>query len=417
MFTRKMHGAAFANLMLAGSSAIIGAPPVMPHTRAPAAECAATSRKLVVLERAAGRLVRPPVEQEIIRVGVVGAGFGADVHVPALQALPGVEVTAICSRRLSRAREVATLAQAPHAFDDYRELLASGVVDAVTLAVPPNLHHTMAVAACDAGIHLLCEKPLARTAAEARDMLRMVHETGVCHSVAFHRRYEPVRQRVKQLVEQGFIGDLHSVSVIVYRSALAPAAARPFGWLMEQDKGGGVLAAVGSHYVDLLRWWFGEIHAVSGAVSTVVTERTHAETGRRHAVDADDNTAFIVRFASGALGSITISYTAVTDVGEEIVASGSQGMLAMHEPDQLVGCRLGGQIQSLVEAGEPPPARERTIVPFRALADGWVHAIRTGEDASPSFEDGVKVQEVLDAVGRSQHLSRWMDLSGKKWPV
>lgn len=375
------------------------------------------TRETLILERATGRLVRPPVEQEVIRVGVIGAGFGADVHVPALQALPGVEVAAICSRRLSRAREVATLAQVSHAFDDYRELLASGTIDAVTLAAPPNLHHTMAVAACEAGVHILAEKPLARTAAEARDMLRMAREAGVCHSVAFHRRYEPSRQRVKQLVEQGFVGELHSVSVIVYRSALSASGGRPFGWLMEQDKGGGVLAAVGSHYVDLLRWWFGEIHAVSGAVSTVVTERAHPETGIRHEADADDNTAFVLRFASGALGSVTISYTAVADVGEEIVASGSEGMLAMHEPDQLVGTRAGGQIQSLLEVGEPPTARERTLAPFRELAEGWIHAIRSGEEASPSFEDGVKVQEVLDAVGRSQHLSRWMDLSGKKWPV
>ena len=102
---------------------------------------------------------------------------------------------------------------------------------------------------------------------------------------------------------------------------------------------------------------------------------------------------------------------------EEIVASGSEGMLAMHEPDQLVGCRLGGQIQGLMEPGEPLNMRERTLAPFRQLADGWIHALRTGEEASPSFDDGVKVQEVLDAVGRSQQLSRWMDLSGKKWPV
>jgi len=372
----------------------------------------------VILDRAPGRLVRPPVEQETIRVGVIGAGFGADVHLPALQSLPGVELAAICSRRSSRAREIATIAGIPHAFDDYRELFASGTVDAVSIAAPPHLHHPMAVAACEFGIHVLCEKPLARTAAEARDMLRMAREAGICHSVAFHRRYEPTHLRVKQFIEQGFIGELHSVNVIVYRSALAPDHARQFGWLMERDKGGGVLAAVGSHYVDLLRWWFGEIHAVSGAISTVVGQRTNAETGQRQEVSSDDNTAFVLRFASGALGSITISYTAVTDVGEEIVISGDRGMLAMHEPDQLVGTRLGGQIQSLAEAVDTPPTpRERTLLPFQLLTAGWVRAMRSGEDATPSFEDGAKVQEVVDSVERSQHLSRWMDLSGKKWPV
>lgn len=388
-----------------------------------------------MFEQPVSRMVRPPVERETIRVGVIGTGFGAMVHVPGLREVPGIEVTAICSSKMSRAREVASEHGIPHTFDDYRDLLLSREVDAVTIAVPPNLHHPMVLAACEAGIHILCEKPLARTAAEARDMLRMAREAGVCHGVAFHRRYEPARKRMKELVDSGFIGDLHAASVLVYRSTLSPAERRYFSWLMERDKGGGVLAAVGSHYVDQLRWWFGEIHWVAGAVSTAVTHRPVRPSTRieqdaagqlpgerptriEREVDADDNATFVVRFASGALGNVAISYTAATDVGEELVVSGSEGMLAIQEPDQLVGTRHGGQIKAMLKHTTPlPVGNRRHIVPFIELARDWVGAMRSGEEASPSFEDGAKVQEVVDSVSRSQQLSRWIDLSGNKWPV
>lgn len=375
-------------------------------------------RPAVMPERSPGQIIRPPFERETLRVGVIGTGFGAAVHVPALRQMDGVEVAAICSSRESHAQEAAARLNIPRTFLDYREMLFSGEIDAVTVAAPPHLHHPMVLTACEAELHVLCEKPFARTAAEARDMLRMAQEVGVCHGVAFQRRYEPPRFKMKQLVNQGFIGDLHSVSVIVFRATLSPGRERHFSWLMEQEKGGGVLTTIGSHYVDQLRWCFGDIHWVSGAISTAVPDRPIAGGAESRTVDADDNTAFVVRFASGAIGSVTISYTAATDVGEEIVASGSEGMLALQEPDQLVGTRHGGHIRSMLDQSEPlPTGDQRHILSFTELMKRWVEAIRTGEDLSPSFDDGVKVQEVVDAVTRSQQLSRWIDLSGKKWPV
>lgn len=364
------------------------------------------------------RAVRAPFNGDKVRVGVIGTGFGAMVHLPGLTQMEGVEVTAVCSSRLKRAREVAARYRIPTVVEDYRELLTGDVVDAVTIAVPPFLHHPMALAAMEAGVHVLCEKPLARTAAEARDLERMAADTGVCTAVAFHRRYEPARLQMKQYIDDGFVGDLHSVSVIVYRSTLADADDRYHSWLMEDEKGGGVLNAIGSHYVDQLRWWFGEIHAVTGARYTAVSSRPVRGSDLRREVDADDNTAFVVRFASGAIGSVSISYTAATDVGEEIVASGSDGMLAIQEPDQLVGSRRGDQIRSLLKHDRPLPSGiQRQIVPFQQLAANWIQAIRDGTEATPSFAGGARVQEVLDAVARSEQLKRWIDLSGEKWPV
>jgi predicted dehydrogenase len=364
-----------------------------------------------------GRLVRAPFERELIRVGVVGTGFGARVHLPALAEVPGVEVVALCGANGSPA-EIARRREIPLVFDDYQEMLASGEVDAVTLAVPPYLHHPMSVAACEEGVHVLCEKPLAMSAAEARDLENLVRDSSICHGVAFHRRYEPARLRMKALVEQGFIGELHLASVIVYSSSLGARAERRNSWMMRQEQGGGVLSTVAAHYVDQLRWWFGEIHAATGLTYTAIQGRTDSGFGAQRESDADDNTAFVMRFATGAIGSVTISYTAAANVGEEIVVSGSEGMLAIQEPDQLVGAREGGQIRSVMPRDTPrPPKERRQIEPFRALAADWIAAIRAGTAFTPSFEDGARVQEVLDAVSQSQRLRRWIDLSGEKWPV
>jgi len=368
-------------------------------------------------------IVRPPVERETIRVGVIGAGFGADVHVPALRRVPGVQVAAICGTDRTRLHEVAAGLDIPASFDDYREMLVSGRVDAVTIATPPHLHHPMALAAIEAGLHVLCEKPMARNVAEARDMLRMAREAGVCHAVGHQMRHDPARAQMKTLLDDGFVGRLHSVSVIVYRSSLADPTRRTHEWLTDSSRAGGILAAVGSHYIDTLRWWFGEIHWAAGAVSTAVDERLVTGRDEMRRVDADDNTAFVLRFASGALGTVHISYTSSAEIGEEIIATGSEGTLAIHDDGRLYGSRHGERIRSLYkptgtdihERGKGGSGRH--VRAFSILAGEWVWAMRSGVDASPSFEDGAKVQEVVDAVTRSQQLSRWIDLSGNKWPV
>jgi predicted dehydrogenase len=368
-------------------------------------------------------VVRPPVERDTIRIGVIGSGFGASVHVPALRRVPGVEVRAICGARPERVRDAAYHLSIPGAFTDYREMMESEEIDAVTIAAPPHLHHVMALAACEAGVHVLCEKPMARNVAEARDMLRMAREAGICHAVAHQMRHDPSRAEMKRLIEDGFIGRLHSASVTVFRSSLADPERRTHSWLTDASKSGGVLGAIGSHYVDALRWWFGEVHAACGAVSTAVEERmVHGATTPRP-VDADDNTAFVLRFAGGGLASVHLCYTSATDVGEQILASGSDGILMIRDGGHLSGASHGEQFRSILQperGGQGEPALDsnaRHVRAFSILAGEWVLAMRTGADAAPSFEDGAKVQEVVDAVSRSQQLSRWIDLSGNKWPV
>jgi predicted dehydrogenase len=358
---------------------------------------------------------------EPVRIGLIGTGFGATVHLPALAYLPETEVVAVCSRRADRALAVALDHGIPNHLTDYRELVRDAGVEAVVVASPPHLHHAMSLAALEAGKHVLCEKPMARNLAEARDMVKIGNRVGVVAMVNHQLRYLPIRARIKELIDEDYLGEPHAATVTVHRSSLNDPFDRPFGWLMEQEKAGGMLGATGSQHVDALRWWFGEVKAVAGATATMVKRRRLPESSAMATVDADDNFAVLLKFANGALGTIHVTATAAFEGDEEITLSGSRGTLRVRD-GRLWGARTGDAAlaeQSIPERleGDLPRFDHFLTRPTALLARAWVRAIRLGEPAAPTFADGVKVQELLDAVGRSSAQGRWIDTSGTRWPM
>jgi predicted dehydrogenase len=337
------------------------------------------------------------------------------MHIPGLQMLSQVEVAAVCAGSAEDAHATALRHHVPLYFDDYRTMIHKAELDAIVITGPPANRHPAAIAAAESGLHLLCEKPMARNAAEARDMLRLVKEVGIRHAVNFRSRFTAARARIKALVEQGYLGELQSVSITVYRTPLSERQIQPSGLSDDCERAAGALQAIGSDYVDTLRWWFGEIHTVAGITSA------NPHVGKSGYPDSA-NFAIILEFANGATGSIHVSATSPVNLGEEIVAIGSDGMLALQADGRLFGTKRSEQeITELpietVAAGILGTAHPR-LRPFLLLASDWVAGIFTGvAGIAPSFEDGMKVQEVVDAVERSRHLSRWIDTSGKRWPV
>ena len=361
-----------------------------------------------------------PVDTETIRVGVIGTGFGASLHLSALRECPGFTTVAIASRRLDRARAAAQDHNIPAHFSDYREMVRHPDIDAVIVATPPHLHHPMAIAALEHDKHVLCEKPMARNLAEAKDMLRIAERTTAIAMVNNQLRFLPARARVYELIREGYIGEPHAASVVVHRSSLNDPHDRPWGWLMEAEKAGGMLGATGAHYLDALRWWFGEVKAVAGAVSTMVRQRRLPDSSAMGRVDADDNFAVLLRFANNALGSVHVSATAGHEGDEQITLSGAEGTLILRD-GVLLGARRGDF--SLNELPIPDrlmgglvPGGHFLVQPTTLLLRAWGQAIREGVPASPSFADGVKTQELLDGALRSSQQGRWIDTSGVRWP-
>ena len=225
-----------------------------------------------------------------LRVGVIGTGFGSLVQIPAFRAHPRVEVVAVASGTPGKAGQTARAMGIPRAFDDWTELVAADL-DLVSITTPPVLHHAMATAALDAGRHVLCEKPMAMSAAEAEEMLARGERARRLHVVDHELRFNPNRRKVKRLIEQGFIGaPRHVLLTVVNVSRLDPA--KPWGWWFDAARGGGLLGAVGSHQVDLLRYWLGDVAAVTGTAVPVVPERPLPDGSGRRAVTADEFSTF-----------------------------------------------------------------------------------------------------------------------------
>jgi len=289
------------------------------------------------------------------------------------------------------------------------------------IATPPFLHHSMTIAALEAGKHVLCEKPMAKSVAESRDMVKIAERVGVIAMVNHEFRFVPARARAKELIDEGYIGEPQSASLTIYRSSLNDPNGIPFGWLMEAEKAGGMLGAAGSHHVDALRWWFGEVKSVAGSVGTMVRRRRLPESTHLAAVDADDNFAILLKFVNGAMATVHYSATAVHDPADQIVLSGSDGMLIVGSHGRLLGARRREPLAELPIPGRLTSGDDEfdhpLIQPTIMLMREWARAIRTNVKTSPSFDDGVKIQEILDAVHRSSVQGRWVDMTRSRFQL
>jgi predicted dehydrogenase len=355
--------------------------------------------------------------EQRLKIGVIGTGYGADVHIPGLKHLRDIEVAAVCANSKDHALRAARHNRVEEHYDDVREMLERANLDAVTIAVPPEHQHQIAIACAENDVHMLCEKPMASSAAEARDMLRLVEEANLCHSVNFQSRYIPAHQKFKELVERGFIGELESVAITGYRMPWRARRTRDRAYVDDGERSSGLLNAVGSEYVDLLRWCFGDFSAVSGAMTSPSAHR-----GKSKA--RESSFSILLRFASGASGTVHIVGASTVTLGDEIVASGEDGMLVLQSDGQLFGSRHDEHRVEPIKVDhfdqrELAAVSNPRMLPFIILANDWVRRILGTENSGrlPSFYDGMKVQEVLHGVQRSERLSRWIDLSDKKWPV
>ena len=352
-----------------------------------------------------------------IRLGVVGVGFGSLVQIPGFQS-EGVEVVAVCARREERAKEAAATFDIPNVFTDYHELVAFNHLDAVSVVTPIPLHHPVTIAALEAGKHVLCEKPFALNTAEAKEMRDLAVRSGKTAMVAHEFRWASARRRVRELIEEGYIGDLRMALVRLLRS---DAATPPTRFRPDRDlnvHGGGQLFSSGSHYVDCLRDWFGEVETVSGELLSYVPERGSGESAV--VVDVDDTFLATLHFASGGIAHVTNSRALPFGDDSTIEIYGSQGTLVTPQRGtnpgnpsahgELFGARLGqGEIAALEIPERLEPFiddRDDRLMCFRLLVREFLAGIEVGSSPSPNFDDGLRCQQILQAISESSRTGR-----------
>ncbi|WP_152192632.1 Gfo/Idh/MocA family protein [Georgenia satyanarayanai] len=314
---------------------------------------------------------------------------------------------------------------------DWRRAIARDDVDVVDICTPGDTHAEIAVAALEAGKHVLVEKPMANTVAEAETMAAAASAArgrGVRSMVGFTYRRVPAVQLARQMVAEGRIGEVRQVRAQYLQDWLADADA-PLSWRLDKEKAGsGALGDIGAHIIDLTQFVTGQrIAGVAGMLDTFVTERPIAESfsglhgtggSERGPVTVDDAAMFLGRLSSGAPAVFEATRFAWGRKNAvRIEVNGSTGSLAfdfedmnvLHYYDATEPAATAGFRRILVTEPEHPyieawwPAGHGLGYEhgFVHQAVDLVRALGAGEDPTPSFEDGLHVQRVLDAVERS----------------
>jgi predicted dehydrogenase len=350
-----------------------------------------------------------------MRVGIIGVGFGAQVHLPAFQS-EGWEVAALCGRTRDKARAAADAAGVKDVCSDPVDLFSRKDIDAIAISTPPATHHPLSVAALNAGKHVVCEKPFAMTAAEAAQMRDAAERNKRVAMIAHEFRFAPQRRYIKKLLRDGYIGRFNLCTIELFLDRYVTEQPRPLTWQAYKAEGGGLLGALGSHYIDGLRDWFGEIAAVHCQLSALRPDVLDAKTGKIVKAETDDTFTFAVDFVAGGTATMVASFATTPARGARLAVMGDEGTLIAEQSGPnptddgvVVASRKGSPLAPLPTPPEFATAtdpRDHRLMSFRALVREFTRGIEEGGSRHPSFEDGWRCQQVLDAARQSSESGR-----------
>ena len=256
-------------------------------------------------------------------VGIIGLGFGR-AHIPAFQS-QGCEVVAVCQRDQKVAREIATRYGVSGVFERWQDMLEQTRPDIVVIASPPAIHRDIAVAALEAGAHVLCEKPLAMTAEEGREMIAAAQRTKRTAMTSFNWRYIAAMQRLHTMAEAGFLGRVFHINVR-WMGARGADEEAPITWRMDRAQAGhGAMGDMGVHVIDLIRWSFGEFKQLTAQAGIAYPGRTVPGTSK--IVDSEDFCTVTAELVSGAHLNLFTSRAARGTAEQTLEVYGAAGAL------------------------------------------------------------------------------------------
>ena len=385
--------------------------------------------------------------KKTLRVGMIGYRFMGKAHSNGWRQAPrffpleaDLEMHTICGRNPEGVAAAARELGWKNASTDWKAVIENAEIDIIDINTPNDSHAEIAIAAANAGKHVLCEKPLALTVGQCREMLDVAKKNGVVHMVCHNYRRIPAIAHAKKMIEEGAIGKLFH-----YRARYAQDwivdPNFPLVWRLQKGvSGSGAHGDINAHIIDLGRYLVGEFAEVCGLMNTFIKQRPLEEdaakgdglggtagAAKMGEVTVDDASMFIGRFANGALANLEATRFALgrkNNIAIEI--NGSQGSLFFdfedmnrlkffdnRQPEDRQGfsdilVTQPGGTHPYVGQWWPPGhilGYEHTFV--HTLAD-FVNAVLAGQSVQPTFEDGLKNQQVLEAVEQSANSKQWM---------
>lgn len=344
-------------------------------------------------------MVSPP-----LRVGIIGGGFGAAVHLPALALLPGVRVVALADSGSGKAR--------CHARDgieysaDWRALVARSDIDAITVAVPPTAQRDIVLAALRRGLHIFCEKPFGACPDDAIAMRDQARSTGRVAVVNYQFRFDLGIEALRAALRAGRIGRLRALDFCWLTAGRANPGS-PWSWQHDAAAGGGVIGAYFSHVADLLLWLTGAEPLVITAHCAIHMPERKDTNGMSRSVTAEDSVTTLIEFSEDIVASCRVSNCQSGGDGMRIEIRGDQGMVVMtHRPPyRFEDCDLilysangNPELLAIDRPEEIAAADSRTYAVSRSLGR-FLAATRGSSVADlPDAEDGVAAQCLMQAV-------------------
>ena len=358
-----------------------------------------------------------------VGIGIVGTGFARTTQIPGFRDCMGAKIVAIASGHRERAEAVAKEFGIKHVAADWQELVAHPDVDLVSVVTPPSTHLEITLAALDQRKAVLCEKPMALNAAEALRMVEKANAAGKLALIDHELRFLNSRRVMRGMLQTGAIGSVRHCNY-VFRSDYRGVADRAWDWWSDATMGGGTLGAIGSHVIDSFRWMLStEVTSALGMLTTHIKQRTDKAGGRLREVTTDDEAKLLFKFGDGphtnaATGAASISVLESGKYENRLEIYGTKGALMVEETGELWRSPTGSGAWRPVEVEQDHMAqgmRESSWSRgFTALSVAIVEAMRAGKTTvkdAATFEDGYRIQLVLDAIHASNESGCWVTVS------
>lgn len=347
-----------------------------------------------------------------IRIGIIGTSWFADFfYLPILKNHPNAVLSTICGRNQARGQELASKYGIAKYYPDYQQMIAAGDLDAVIVYTPEDLHYPVTMAALAAGLHVICEKPLALSAAQAREMYEKAEAMRVKHMVSFTNRGIPYFRYFKQLLEEAYLGTPYHAH-FEWLPGWNPDAPK-YAWYFDPERAHGTVSELGGHIFDLARWYLGEVSRVSATLGSYV-KRPGTDGGEMR---AENDAAFVLlEFASGVRATVHLSLInraaeGLQHTGEVVLMHGQEGTLELHgnawaeaPHGDIMGFQRGmKRAEALIVPDGFFGSSDRSSM-FKAFHEQslgprlFIDAILNDLPITPSFYDGYKTQQIIEAA-------------------
>jgi predicted dehydrogenase len=351
-----------------------------------------------------------------LRVGLIGGNgrWGPRAHVPALQRLPQTELYAVCTAHADTAQAAAAKFSVTRAYGSDLDMHADPQVEAALVAVRVPAHYVLTKNALDAGKHVYCEWPLGANTREAEELAALARGKNVHTMVGLQRRASPAYLYMRELVSEGYVGQVLSVNLVLMNSGVLTRTADRT-WQRDVTLGANTLTITFGHVLDALCMVVGELTEVSALVSTQVPQWFESDTRKYVDVTSPDNIMIQGRLESGAIVNASVGVHPYLGSGHRIEIYGKEGALAMigggEAGQESMRKIMGGHKDDKTLQELPVPERlkwvpedVRSFGPSYDVGQMWARfadAIRSGSRIGPDFDHAVRRHRTLDAIVRA----------------